>query len=71
MADRAIKIPGPGAYYSIPVGGTRSINAAWIYETPFEATIVFVWGSQARYAAANFFAKASILVGYNCGLTFM
>jgi hypothetical protein len=28
-------------------------------------------GSQARYVAANFFAKASISVGYNCGLTFM
>jgi len=29
---------GEAAYYSIPVGGTRSINAVWTYETPFEAT---------------------------------
>jgi uncharacterized protein (DUF427 family) len=29
---------GDAAYYSIPVGGTRSINAVWTYETPFEAT---------------------------------
>ena len=29
---------GDAAYYSIPVGGTRSVNAVWTYETPFEAT---------------------------------
>jgi uncharacterized protein (DUF427 family) len=29
---------GDAAFYSIPVGGTRSINAVWTYETPFEAT---------------------------------
>jgi len=29
---------GDAAYYSIPVGGTRSINAVWTYETPLEAT---------------------------------
>jgi uncharacterized protein (DUF427 family) len=29
---------GDAAYYSIPVGGTRSIDAVWTYETPFEAT---------------------------------
>jgi len=29
---------GDAAYSSIPVGGTRSINAVWTYETPFEAT---------------------------------
>ena len=29
---------GDAAYYSIQVGGTRSINAVWTYETPFEAT---------------------------------
>jgi uncharacterized protein (DUF427 family) len=30
---------GDAAYYSIPVGGTRSINAVWTYETPFEAMV--------------------------------
>jgi uncharacterized protein (DUF427 family) len=25
------------SYYSIPVGGDRSLNAVWSYETPFEA----------------------------------
>ena len=29
---------GDAAYYSIQVGGTRSINAVWTYEPPFEAT---------------------------------
>ena len=29
---------GDAAYYSIQVGGTRSIDAVWTYETPFEAT---------------------------------
>ena len=29
---------GDAAYYSIPVGGTRSIDAVWTYEKPFEAT---------------------------------
>ena len=29
---------GDAAYYSIPVGGTRSIDAVWTYETPFAAT---------------------------------
>ena len=28
---------GDASYYSIPVGGDRSINAVWTYETPFEA----------------------------------
>jgi len=28
---------GDASYYSIPAGGDRSINAAWTYETPFEA----------------------------------
>ena len=28
---------GDAAYYSIPVGGDRSVNAVWTYETPFEA----------------------------------
>ena len=28
---------GDASYYSIPTGGGRSINAAWTYETPFEA----------------------------------
>jgi uncharacterized protein (DUF427 family) len=29
---------GEAAYYSLPAGGERSINAVWTYETPFEAT---------------------------------
>jgi uncharacterized protein (DUF427 family) len=29
---------GDAAYYSIPVGGSRSIDAVWTYETPFAAT---------------------------------
>jgi uncharacterized protein (DUF427 family) len=28
---------GDASYYSIPAGGDRSLNAAWTYETPFEA----------------------------------
>jgi uncharacterized protein (DUF427 family) len=28
---------GDASYYSIPVGGDRSLNAVWSYETPFEA----------------------------------
>ena len=28
---------GDASYYSVPVGGDRSINAVWTYETPFEA----------------------------------
>jgi len=28
---------GDAAYYSIPSGGDRSLNAVWTYETPFEA----------------------------------
>jgi uncharacterized protein (DUF427 family) len=28
---------GEASYYSIPVGGDRSVNAVWTYETPFEA----------------------------------
>jgi uncharacterized protein (DUF427 family) len=26
---------GDSAYYSIPTGGTRSINAVWTYEAPY------------------------------------
>jgi uncharacterized protein (DUF427 family) len=26
---------GDCAYFSIPAGGTRSVNAAWTYETPY------------------------------------
>ena len=29
---------GDASYYSIPAGGDRSRDAAWTYETPFEAT---------------------------------
>ena len=28
---------GEASYYSIPIGGDRSINAIWSYETPYEA----------------------------------
>ncbi len=28
---------GDCAYYSIPAGGERSVNAVWTYEAPFEA----------------------------------
>jgi uncharacterized protein (DUF427 family) len=28
---------GDASYYSIPAGGDRSRDAAWTYETPFEA----------------------------------
>ena len=28
---------GDASYYSIPAGGDRAINAAWTYETPYEA----------------------------------
>ncbi len=28
---------GDCAYYSIPVGGDRAVNAAWEYETPYPA----------------------------------
>jgi uncharacterized protein (DUF427 family) len=28
---------GDCAYYSIPVGGERAVNAAWTYEEPFAA----------------------------------
>jgi uncharacterized protein (DUF427 family) len=29
---------GDASYYSIPVGGERSLNAGWTYEAAFEAT---------------------------------
>jgi len=28
---------GDASYYSIPVGGERSVNAVWTYEQPFDA----------------------------------
>ena len=28
---------GEAAYFSIPAGGDRSVNAVWTYETPFAA----------------------------------
>lgn len=28
---------GDCAYYSIPVGGERSVNAAWTYEDPYDS----------------------------------
>jgi uncharacterized protein (DUF427 family) len=37
--DRATYCPykGDAAYYSIPAGGERSIDAVWTYETPYAA----------------------------------
>lgn len=37
--DHATYCPYKGdcAYYSIPAGGTRSVNAVWSYESPYEA----------------------------------
>jgi uncharacterized protein (DUF427 family) len=37
--DRATYCPykGDAAYYSIPVGGERSVNAVWTYEAPYDA----------------------------------
>jgi uncharacterized protein (DUF427 family) len=37
--DRATYCPYKGdcAYYSIPLGGERSINAVWTYENPYSA----------------------------------
>jgi uncharacterized protein (DUF427 family) len=37
--DHATYCPYKGdcAYYSIPVGGERSVNAVWIYEAPYSA----------------------------------
>jgi uncharacterized protein (DUF427 family) len=28
---------GDCSYYSIPIGGTKSVNAVWTYETPYVA----------------------------------
>jgi uncharacterized protein (DUF427 family) len=37
--DHATYCPYKGdcAYYSIPLGGARSVNAVWTYETPYAA----------------------------------
>jgi uncharacterized protein (DUF427 family) len=37
--DHATYCPykGDSAYYSIPLGGERSANAVWTYESPYEA----------------------------------
>ena len=37
--DHATYCPYKGdcAYYSIPVGGERSVNAVWTYEAPYDA----------------------------------
>jgi len=37
--DHATYCPYKGdcAYYSIPLGGERSVNAVWAYEAPYEA----------------------------------
>ena len=40
--DHATYCPYKGdcAYYSIPVGGERSVNAVWTYEAPYAAVAV-------------------------------
>jgi len=30
---------GECSYYSIPIGGNRSVNAVWTYETPYAAVV--------------------------------
>ena len=37
--DHASHCPykGDAAYYSIPAGGERTVNAVWTYETPYDA----------------------------------
>jgi uncharacterized protein (DUF427 family) len=39
--DRTTYCPykGDASYFSIPVGGERAIDAAWTYETPYEAVV--------------------------------
>jgi uncharacterized protein (DUF427 family) len=41
QTDHATYCPYKGdcAYYSIPVGGERSINAVWTYEDPYSAVM--------------------------------
>jgi len=48
--DHATYCPYKGdcAYYSIPAGGERSINAAWTYETPY-ATVAAIKDHLAFY----------------------
>ena len=40
--NRATYCPYKGdcAYYSVPVGGERAVNAVWTYEDPYAAVIV-------------------------------
>jgi uncharacterized protein (DUF427 family) len=37
--DNATYCPykGDASYYSVPIGGTKSVNAVWTYEAPFAA----------------------------------
>jgi uncharacterized protein (DUF427 family) len=42
---------GDATYYSIPIGGTRSENAVWTYEEPYEA-VAGIKGRLAFYPAA-------------------
>jgi uncharacterized protein (DUF427 family) len=39
--DHATYCPykGDSSYYSIPVGGTKSVNAVWSYEDPYPAVV--------------------------------
>ncbi|HEY4073050.1 MAG TPA: DUF427 domain-containing protein [Herbaspirillum sp.] len=39
--DNATYCPYKGdcAYFSIPAGGEKTVNAVWIYETPYDAVI--------------------------------
>jgi uncharacterized protein (DUF427 family) len=40
--DRATYCPYKGdcAYYSVPLGGERSVNAVWTYEDPYSAVML-------------------------------
>jgi uncharacterized protein (DUF427 family) len=40
---------GEAAYYSIPLGGERSVNAVWTYEAPYEA-VAAIAGHLAFYS---------------------
>jgi uncharacterized protein (DUF427 family) len=39
---------GDCSYYSIPIGGTKSVNAVWTYETPY-AAVAEIQGHLAFY----------------------
>ena len=54
--DHATYCPYKGdcAYYSIPIGGERSINAVWTYEAPYAAVAeIRLFSPVARFLAAT------------------